>query len=282
MPPRPPQNYINSLGVQNGQILSYPADIFNTPYACVLRFSKYLREISINQGENVSTATIVLPLPQQLEETQGIEHGDRKYPILGLMIAGARAIQQGKSAASILSDPALLGGAATVFGSAIQKAGGIIGLGGAAVAGIGDLIGGATGVLLNPHATLLFTGVPLREFSYSWSLSPRSANEANTIRSILNLIRKKSLPSLRNDGISLNYPEEVQVDFVGNGIEKFVFGTKRTVITSFTLNNSAEGYPMFYKDGAPVSINFSITLKEIAIRTSDDYQDPFGSVTSQP
>jgi len=39
---------------------------------------------------------------------------------------------------------------------------------------------------------------------------------------------------------------------------------------------------MFYKDGAPVSINFSITLKEIAIRTSDDYQDPFESVTYQP
>jgi len=282
MPPRPPQNVINSLGVQNGQILSYPEDIYDTPYACVLRFSKYSRDISLNEGQNVSTATIVLPLPQQLEETQGIDHGDRKFPILGLLVAGARARQEGRSFAEIFADPAIAGAAASVFGSAIQQAGGITGLAGAAVAGIGDLIGSTTGVLLNPHATLLFTGVPLREFSYSWSLSPRSSGDANTIRSILNLIRKKSLPSLRNDGISLNYPEEVQVDFVGNGIEKFVFGTKRTVITSFTLNNSAEGYPMFYKDGAPVSINFSITLKEIAIRTSDDYQDPFESVTYQP
>lgn len=277
-----PQQVIGKLGNPKGAIMSYPADIYNTPYACVLRFSEYNREISYNPGNQTPIAAIVLPLPSQLAEAQNISHSDFQSPYIAGFIQAATALSQGNNLIDNLiqmgsENLGLLAnkGIEKIGASIASKVGNeFISEAGADLAIAGQR-GAFTGIITNPHLTVLFSGVELRGFQYSWTFSPRSSQESRDLNEIFNYVRKAALPSYAFGKIGLNYPKEVQVDFIGNGIEKFVFGTKRTVITDVSINYAAEGHPSFYKDGAPTSVSLQITLKEVAIRTADDYADDY-------
>lgn len=270
-----PQQVISQLSTENTKFLTYPSDISSVPHVCVLRFSKYQREVSVAPATYATTGTVVLPLPNQLAESQSIDHSDKQFPILGLIAAVSQNRQNG-SLDQLLRDPAFLGaGLSTLGGFFAQRGQGdsITALLGRGLAGAGDLLQSTTGTLINPHATVLFSGVPLREFTYNWSFSPRNATESRDLQKIITFMKQKSLPRLKNSGVSLEYPEEVQLDFLGGGIEGYVFGTKRTVITNLSLDHAPEGTPAFYKSGAPIRINLNITLKEVAIRTADELDD---------
>ena len=277
-----PQQVIGKLGNPKGAIMSYPADIYNTPYVCVLRFSEYNREISFESGKQTPLAAIVLPLPAQLAESQNISHSDFQSPYIAGFIQAATALNQGNN---LLDDLLKMGSenlgllankGIEAIGKEIASRTGnqFISEAGADLAIAGQR-GAFSGIITNPHLTVLFSGVELRGFQYNWTFSPRSAQESRDLNQILNYVRKAALPSYAFGKLGLNYPKEVQVDFIGNGIEKFVFGTKRTVITDIAINYAAEGHPSFYKDGAPTSISLQITLKEVAIRTADDYADDY-------
>lgn len=277
-----PQQVIGKLGNPKGAIMSYPADIYNTPYACVLRFSEYNREISYQSGKQTPLAAIVLPLPAQLAESQNISHSDFQSPYIAGFIQAATALKQGNDLLSDLQKMVkenlgvLANKGVEEVGKAIaSRVGNQFASETAADLAIAGQRGAFTGQITNPHLTVLFSGVELRGFQYSWTFSPRSSQESRDLNEIFNYVRKAALPSYAFGKIGLNYPKEVQVDFIGNGIEKFVFGTKRTVITDVQINYAADGHPSFYKDGAPTSVSLQITLKEVAIRTADDYADDY-------
>jgi hypothetical protein len=277
-----PQQVIGKLGNPKGAIMSYPADIYNTPYACVLRFSEYNREISYESGKQTPLAAIILPLPAQLAESQSISHSDFESPYIAGFIQAATALSQGNSLIDnvIKLTEENLGilankGIEEIGKKIASKVGNEFISEASADLAVAGQRGAFTGQITNPHLTVLFTGVELRGFQYSWTFSPRSSQESRELNEIFNYIRKASLPSYIYGKIGLNYPKEVQVDFIGNGIEKFVFGTKRTVITDVQINYAADGHPSFYKDGAPTSVYLQITLKEVAIRTADDYEDSY-------
>jgi len=279
-----PQNVIGKLGNPKGAIMSYPGDIYNTPYVSVLRFSRYSREIAYKSGEQTPEAAIVLPLPKQLAEAQSISHSDFESPYIGSFLSAASSLKQGndllQNSLQMLSDNmsvlankgiGKIGSKLAEYGAQFDNlAGRFLTNASADLANAGER-GAFTGVITNPHATVLFTGVELRGFQYSWDFSPRSSSDSRALSEIFNYIRRAALPNYIFGKIAMDYPLEVQVDFLGNGIEKFVFGTKRTVITDVQINYAAEGHPTFYRDGAPTSMSLTITLKEVAIRTAEDY-----------
>jgi hypothetical protein len=287
-----PQNVIGKLGFKDGgsKIFSYPADIYNTPFVCALRFSEYNRETSFKEGTQNPTAAIILPLPQQLAESTQITHSDFSSPYIAGFLQAMQSKKEGESIpaaiarvgkdnAGILGNMAIegVGTALSKFSAAGEGASMGRQLVGAAGQALGNEVaaagksGAITGMITNPHITTLFSGVALRGYVYNWMFSPRSASESRDLNEIFNYIRRASLPSYSAGKIGLKYPQEVQVDFIGNGIEKYVLGTKRTVITDVGINYAADGHPAFYKSGAPTSLSLSITLKEVAIRTAEDY-----------
>lgn len=279
-----PQQVIGKLGNPKGAIMSYPADIYNTPYACVLRFSKYSREVAYKSGTQNPEAAIILPLPSQLQEGQSITHSDIETPYVGSILSAASSMMEGTDIIELAKQNLglLTNKAVGKIGARLSQITGDseflnkIGAANFASSAFADLSnlgerGAFTGQITNPHATVLFSGVQLRNFQYNWTFSPRSSQESRELNEIFTYIRRASLPAYITGKIGLDYPLEVQLDFIGNGIEKFVFGTKRTVITDVLINYSADGHPAFYKDGAPTSLSLQITLKEVAIRTAEDY-----------
>lgn len=286
-----PQKTRGRAGAKDNLI--YPADVHTAPFICQLSFTGYNRPISYAAAENVPRAVITLPLPSQISEALNIQHDTSSK--LGVITNFLRAadLATNETSGDLLanSDAMKLLGAkgASVIGSELVKVAtskisksagagaGLVGKIGQAiekgVGNISELAPNVIGAMFNPHLTALFSGVNLRSFSYSWQFSPRNEDESLKLRNIIRRIQRASLPTTSPGQITLTYPEEVQIDFLGANMGFHLFGTKRTVIENVNVDYTPEGHPMFYKTGAPVSLGFSIQLKEVAIRTAEDFDD---------
>lgn len=246
---------------------SFPSDVLSYPFACMLRFSKYSREISGQTASSIPLATIILPLPMEISETLSPQYGDTNFSKIAAGIMSAIvALKQGTPLDDVLKDRGLQGAAISGLAGLIPGASGF-------KSDIEGVVNQFTGAVINPHLTTLFTGVPLRNFTYHWNFSPRSSDEAVELSRIYKYIKSSSLPRRDPGGFSLLYPNEVQIDFVGNGIEYFIPGTKRTVIENVSLSYTPGGHTALYKNGSPVNTTLSIQLKEIAIRTAEDFDE---------
>lgn len=129
-----------------------------------------------------------------------------------------------------------------------------------------------TGLVRNPRTASLFDGVDLRSHTFSFRCSPRNQDEATELRKIIDTIKYKMYPSLRNAGASFNYPSLVKLEFFPIE-ELYVTPIFYSFIKDFTPNYSAVGTPSFYKDGTPVTIEFSLGLQELSIITRQTWDN---------
>ena len=62
------------------------------------------------------------------------------------------------------------------------------------------------GALINPNVELLFNSPKLREFNFTFNLSPRNPKEAQTIRQIIRTFKQSSAPRRTIKGYFLRTP----------------------------------------------------------------------------
>lgn len=129
------------------------------------------------------------------------------------------------------------------------------------------------GNTLNPKASLYFDGVNLKQPTFSWTLAPTEESESETIKTITDTIKQKSLPTY-GSGVGLqrailNYPSTVDIFFFGIQQEYFVF-YKTCMVQQFTVNYTPSGLA-FVKGGKPAIINMTMGLMEMDIHTAEDY-----------
>ena len=130
---------------------------------------------------------------------------------------------------------------------------------------LGGLAGQMAGAIPNPHPTVFFKGLDLRNFDWTWKFVPRSELEAATIGAILRIIKQNILP--KNGGTFMDYPNLVQPRIFP---ESGLWGEfKRAAIKNFSLNFTGEGTSAFFVNGDPVSIICNIQFQEIEAFISD-------------
>ncbi|PCJ96786.1 MAG: hypothetical protein COA52_00845 [Hyphomicrobiales bacterium] len=122
------------------------------------------------------------------------------------------------------------------------------------------------GVIKNPHTTAFFDGVQLRSYALTWKMSARSQNESDRINEILQTIRERILPEERYEGYALDFPDLVYVDFEGESKE-YLPKYYKSFISDLTINTSSGDGMVFYKSGAPVTVEISCTFMETNIMT---------------
>jgi hypothetical protein len=148
----------------------------------------------------------------------------------------------------------------------------------------GGAVSAVSGAAINPHTTLLFNGVMLKNFTFDWTLSPRDESEANNLSKIIKTIKSKSLPSYKGVGGAaggssfsrglLEYPDLVRVYFTGYD-PNHIFQFKESMISNVTVNYSAGGGNVMHKGSggsAPAFVQLSLGFTEAEIWTRDDYQ----------
>jgi hypothetical protein len=123
----------------------------------------------------------------------------------------------------------------------------------------GSEIQKAMGQIYNPHPSVFFKGLPMRQFSFLWKLVPIEATDAANLKKMIDVIKWNILPDLAGD--FLTYPNLLQISVEGKGAGRYgVF--KKMFVEAFSVNYTGEGTSAFFDDGAPVSIIMSMQLRE--------------------
>lgn len=138
-----------------------------------------------------------------------------------------------------------------------------------------------SGVVPNSNLELLFNNVTLREFTFSYRMSPRSEPEAAMVKKII-LFFKKGMAAKKssgegsaNAGTFLKSPNIFRLTYQTgdanpiSGMNKF----KLCALTNFAVNYSPDGQFSAYDEGQPVSYNIGMSFSEIAPIYESDYDD---------
>lgn len=136
------------------------------------------------------------------------------------------------------------------------------------------------GVVPNSNIELLFNNVSLREFTFAYRMSPRSAPEAEEVKKIIKFFKKgmaakkTSAEGSTNAGTFLKAPDIFQLEYVQNsqqikGVNKF----KLCALTNFAVNYAPDGQWSAYEEGQPVSYNVGLSFTEVEPVYEQDYDD---------
>ena len=229
---------------------------------------------------------IVLPIPQQLSDISAIDWTDGKLnPIEAYGLAatstiiqkGGRGIadaaqaakdivaQLGASIGSAANDPNIQNAlVAAISGQAVGALGGN-------VSG-SSIVARATGQVFNPNLELLFNGVNLRVFPFTFEFFPRNREEGEEVRQILRLLKYSMVPSKGDQGIFIKAPYVFQLEYMkGRHPHPFLNRFQPMALTNMSVNyTGSNNYSTFY-DGTPTHIRLELLFKELNPVYKDDY-----------
>jgi hypothetical protein len=126
------------------------------------------------------------------------------------------------------------------------------------------------GVTINPFLFMFFQRPNFKEFVLQWTLTPNTVQESRTAISIINKLKKASLPTKTGFGFLLKYPHIVQIDLFPNELKQHLT-FKPCAITAVQADYTASGAPSFFKGTKlPTVITLSLSLKEIELWDSSE------------
>ena len=156
----------------------------------------------------------------------------------------------------------------------------------AAATKIGGLGGGAIGLLasggiansiasvrskrrqtsLNPQEFMLFKAPNARQFSFTFNMMPRSANESSQCEKIIKYFRSKMYPVVDTKDLVYNFPEVFTIRFghVG-GLPRIA----ESALTNATTTYNPNSMSYFKSNGNPVEIGLTLSFQELMPLTSE-------------
>lgn len=281
--------------------LSYPSE--GATHGILMNFTEYSYSSGSIAGVT-PTGSIALPMPASITDSYGINVSGKEIGAGGALLAEALTDSSslGQNLMGVLNSAENTGSAAgerineLLTGSISSAVGGVTQSASTAAGymnylvrsglssldtGFGDAMSAASGTAVNPHQTLVFDGVNLKDFSFQWSLAPKNETENRDIHSIIKTIKGKILPKYNGVGASsgslsrgiLTYPNMVQVSFFGLDPNS-IFTFKRSMVTALNVDYSPNGNVMLKGAGgsAPAFVNISMSFTESEIWTAEDFE----------
>jgi hypothetical protein len=135
-----------------------------------------------------------------------------------------------------------------------------------------QLLARSSGQIFNPNMELLFNGVTLRSFRFSFKMTPRDENESLQIKSIIRSLKKNMAP--KSGGNFLSTPNIFELVYrKGNRDHPFLHKFKQCALTDMSVNYTGENVYATYADGTPISMVMDLSFKELAPIYDTDYAD---------
>ena len=230
---------------------------------------------------------ILLPIPQNVSDSISVSWGEDRINPIEAYIAGAakvgtegnltipnmdqaRAYFQGLTNISEKDKAALL---SYFAGRATNTLAGNV--------SPQSLISRTTGQVLNSNLELLFEGINLRQFQFTFDMAPRSRNEAEEVKQIIRTFKKEMSArsngagsgSNTNMGLFISAPSLFQLTYKsGPSKHPFLNTFKPCALTDVAVNYTASGTYATYEDASPVHIQLGLTFKEIDPIYSEHYE----------
>ena len=236
---------------------------------------------------------VELPIPQDVNDANTVTWGDDNmnvFQLAGLQAASSitadglgpafEDLKTGITAAATegmdLSPDLRRAVGAAIAGKAIDPQGNNV--------SINSAISRATGKVLNNNLELLFNNVNLRSFPMNVVFSPRNPKESQMVKYIIRAF-KSSMAAKKGrnrdgtavggqGGIFLRSPDVFQIRYLHNGKDHpFLNSFKHCALTGMSVNYTNAGTFASYADGTPVSVQMSLTFKELNPIYHEDYDD---------
>ena len=208
--------------------------------------------------------SVTLPMPGGLRDNNQQSWGNAELnPVqaVGAQLALA-AFNSADAAGSLLKNVAGDMGSAGMDDAA-QKliAGQITGAGGQLIK--------RSGALINPNVELLFNKPELRSFQFSFNLSPRNPQEAQTVKQIIRTFKQASAPRRTVKGYFLRTPLIYKIEYINNAFNLNRF--KECAMTSFQTDYTPNGNYSTFSDGTMTQYKIQMSFTELDPIFNDDY-----------
>jgi hypothetical protein len=250
---------------ENTSIFQFPQQ--QMAYYTKLEFKEYVRPQPQSTPTVDTKHTIILPIPKDLEESLSVRLSQDDAGMGYGIVDALTKISTNKGNAADEAESLIIQAAAKKLNDLTKGQAGQV-----------------AGAIPNPYVTLMFNGVDLRSFTFTWKFAPRNVTESRMLRAIIQLIKGSALPTYSTTGPGvLQYPMLCKMTLMAqdgswDGTEKFkegshpIIGFKHALIENVTVNHSPNGIPSFFAGTSlPTFYQVSITLKEIEYFTAEDY-----------
>jgi len=248
----------------------FPADLTtaNDVAHLQLKFETYTRGGAFSEGSIGEGLNLFLPLPENYNQFFSVKYDQRDTGLAGDLLKrtdqGVKdEIGKGNIGTGLMK---AISGLSNTTGpeakqaiSEIAKRELLAGLDSASDI-VGGLAGSLAGAIPNPHPTVFFKGLALRQFTWNWKFVPRNEKDSENMRKIIYELKKRILPQI--SGSVLTYPEMVTPIPQGKGAER-LGNFKRCLVSQLTVNYTGEGTSAFFVDGSPVSVVVTMEFTEI-------------------
>jgi len=132
------------------------------------------------------------------------------------------------------------------------------------------------GQTTNPYMEVLFQGVDLRTFTYSFTFAPRNRPEQEEVKAIIKLFRFHQAPELRNnESIFMGLPSEFDIHYMyqhedgSKAMENQFYNKISTCVLQNCDVDYTPGGVKSHADGSPVQIKMTLTFLETEMITKD-------------
>jgi hypothetical protein len=263
------------------RVLSFPADDSIHDYSMTIHLQTYSRGNPREPPKLFPGDNITLPLPMSgIEDNTNLQYDEVPLGLVGGILgtlsstdSGASKVKAGVLAGERFYAKSTAGALGDLAGNVLSQAG--LNTMAQAATDIGNAAGAAidqaSGLASNPNLSLSFQGVKLREHNFSWRFIAKSDAESATLTDIVQTLKRNALPrKVYGASLTLAYPSIAFLEFKPAGlipISKF-----GCFLENINIRYDGEGHPAFFrKTNNPVIIDISMTFKERAILTSEDY-----------
>ncbi len=250
----------------------------------------------------VNKGTVLLQIPANIQDGNSINAGDSKMnSIVGAALGAGtdlmtdvgtalgtkapegsnRLAEAGKAATNAIQGAIGDSGANTkdirnlitkkLAASAVNALGGNVTM--------NQLLARQDGTIFNPNMELLFNGPTLRNFRFSFKMTPRGKDEAEQIKLIMRTFKMNMAPKVTSGGpnLFLKTPNVFELRYKsGRRDHPFLHKFKQCFLTDISVNYTAEGVYATYENKEPISMIMDLTFKELEPIYDIDYFDKYG------
>lgn len=263
----------------------------NTKAANLLQSSGFARNSNVNIDS--ITDSIILPMPSNITDSNQVSYSDDSLDAVTAEVAGfAKGLMDtnfGPKFAEQVGSQTLgfLDKIGRSTGSLKEIYLGNLAAQAAQVAGVGNItlnqiLARGENQILNPNMELLFNAPTIRNFKFSFKMTPRDESESKEVKNIIRTFKKNMAPK-DTDKFFLTTPNIFKLEYLqtnnkegGVNSHQFLHKFKQCALTDITVNYTGENIYATYADGTPVSIIMDLTFKELEPIYASDYETSEG------
>jgi len=237
------------------------------------------RERRADRRHKKSIGSVTLPIPSQLADTNAVSWNQSEFNDLQMagLQAGSRVMNSGNFIGAVQAEVEnglnALGNNTQGAKSAIQSflLGGLPGIN----KSTNEILGRMNGQMLNPNLELIFNGPTLREFQYSFRLTPRSDLESRMVRKIIRFFKQGMSVKETTTNMFLSSPNIFQPRFYNKQGKQhtFINVIKKCACKSFTVNYVPDNTYMTLPNSSMTAYDISMSFTELDPIVDMDYSE---------